>query len=162
MLLHPTGGRFSSVLCLLLTSGCAWIPVPPDIQTQPSEPADPVVLPAKASPVPPAQAPQMTHNQAAQAEPENADSTTCQTSKPGQIVGFEVFYAATLKGEAAARLYISQAPGASPGKSYGLAGDAVEAMATALDNACQSWVWLKWPESDYRGWLPATAVDLNR
>ncbi|MEM1281593.1 MAG: hypothetical protein AAGG53_16575, partial [Cyanobacteria bacterium P01_H01_bin.152] len=140
----------------------AWIPVPPDIQTQPSEPVDPVVLPAKASSVPPAQAPPVMSQTSYATEPENADSTECQASKPGQIVGFEAFYAATLKGEATERLYISKAPGASPGQSYGLAGDAVEAMATALDNACQSWVWLKWPVSDYRGWLPATAVDLNR
>ena len=90
------------------------------------------------------------------------EATGCNASKPGQIVGFDEFYAATLKGEEGARLYISTAPGAESGDSYGLAGDSVEAMATALDGNCTSWTWVKWSESDYRGWLVTSSVELDR
>ena len=60
------------------------------------------------------------------------EATGCNASKSGQIVGFDEFYAATLKGSEGARFYISTAPGAEPGDSYGLAGDSVEAMAKPL------------------------------
>ena len=72
-------------------------------------------------------------------------------SQPVQVIGFDEFYVAILKGEDEARLYISHALGAEPGDSYGLAGDSVEALAkplgtriaTALDDSCKSWTWVK-------------------
>lgn len=86
----------------------------------------------------------------------------CGASQPGKITGFDEFLPATLQGDKNQKLYISTAPGAQPGASYGVAGDEVEAMAIAFDNDCTAWTWLKWPESNYRGWLPSAVVELTQ
>ncbi len=167
----PAGRHLRVVLFLLLSSGCSWIPAPPDDNTQAvtarqSEPQKRVAPPETASTVPSANAPQVVHDKTSNAAEESGQEAAiakdCSTSKPGQVIGFDEFYAAKLKEGNAERLYISAAPGAEPGESYGLAGDSVEAIATALDDTCNAWVWVKWPNSNYRGWLPATAVAIDR
>ena len=32
----------------------------------------------------------------------------------------------------------------------------------ALDGNCTSWTWVKWAESDFRGWLVTSSVELHR
>ena len=162
MFLQSTGRTHLVFLCLLLLPSCTWMPAPSDVNPQAAaakqSASQPVTPPEETSATPPAHSPQVA-NAVEETEPE---ATGCNASKPGQIVGFDEFYAATLKGSEGERLYISTAPGAVPGDSYGLAGDSVEAIATALDSNCTSWTWVKWSESDYRGWLVTSSVELDR
>lgn len=151
------------VLVALLPSSCAWIADSPSPNTSTDqEEATPVELPGTANATPPAEAPTVVPADKEQTAPEEAEADTCETSQPGQIIGFEEFYQATLKGDNSEKRFISAAPAAPPGKSYGIAGESVEAMAMTLDETCQPWYWLKWPDSDYRGWLPASAVQIDR
>lgn len=150
--------RAGVVLSTLLLSSCSW--VAGGNSPQPLQRSS-IQSPEAPSLSPPAQAPAAA---AAAPTPDELETVaaTCTASKVGQVIGFEAFYTATLTGPASSRLYISRAPGAAPGKSYGLPGDTVEAIATTLDESCEPWLWLKWPESDFRGWLPAASVEIKR
>ncbi len=168
---HATPRPVAVLVTLILLGGCAWVPEPPDSHTQAvaasqSGASESVTPPEKARTVPSANAPEVTKDTAsdtaAETKPEAVKPTDCAASQPGQVIGLDEFYAATLKGDDNERLYISHAPGAEPGDSYGLAGDAVEAIATALDDTCTTWTWVKWPESDYRGWLPANSIEITQ
>ncbi|MEL6326086.1 MAG: hypothetical protein AAFQ61_04170 [Cyanobacteria bacterium J06626_23] len=168
---HATPRPVAVLVTLILLGGCAWVPEPPEVETQAvaaSQPgtSEPVTPPEQVSEEPPVNAPQVTYDNAPNAstetEPEAVNPSDCTDSQPGQVIGLDEFYAATLKGNDNEQLYISHAPGAEPGDSYGLAGDAVEAIATALDDTCTTWTWVKWPESDYRGWLPASSIEITQ
>ncbi|MEL6326404.1 MAG: hypothetical protein AAFQ61_05805 [Cyanobacteria bacterium J06626_23] len=150
------------LVTLFLLGGCAWVPESPGVNPPAVTAREPVAPPEEASTVPSANAPQVTNDNAStETETEAVKPTDCAASNPGQVIGFDEFYVATHTGKDDARLYISQAPGAAPGDSYGLAGDAVEVIATALDDTCTAWTWVKWPASDYRGWLPSASVAIN-
>ena len=166
-----TPQRTLAVFVSLMVGACSWVPETPDVEPpavtpHPSATQSRVTLPEDGSPDPPAQAPQVKQANTAspvKTEPEAdvTQPTECEGS-PGRVIGLDAFYAATLQGDAGDRLYISTAPGAVAGSSYGLVGDEVEAIATALDATCTSWTWVKWPASDYRGWLPTASVAIQQ
>ena len=160
-----TPQRTLAVFMSLMVGACSWVPETPDVEPQAAPPPR-VTLPEDASLDPPAQAPQVKQANTASpvtTEPEAdvTQPTECEGS-PGRVIGLDAFYAATLQGDVGERLYISTAPGAVAGASYGLVGDEVEAIAIALDATCTSWTWVKWPASDYRGWLPTASVAIQQ
>lgn len=80
-------------------------------------------------------------------------TTECQV---GVVAGLDEYIMAKLRGQD--RIAISPWIGAAPGQSYGIPGEKVEVLASALDEQCDRWVWVKWPESDLKGWLPISTI----
>lgn len=79
----------------------------------------------------------------------------------GVIAGLADYEVASLIGDVGKKIPISPWLGAAPGDSYGIVGDNVEVMASALvaqDGQCDRWVWVKWPQTGMKGWLPLSSV----